>query len=343
MDHFNNKKVLVFGGCGFIGSNFIRALLTASPDAIIANYDKITYSGNEKNLVDLEGKFEKLYGYDITSPEVVDGVVGVFKPDYIINFAAETHVDRSIHDGGKYFIDTNVVGVYNILQAVKKYNVQKFVQVSTDEVFGSVDEGKFTEKSLIDPSSLYSATKASADLLCNAFYKTYGVPVIVTHCSNNYGPYQYPEKQIPFWIYKLVKGEKMPIYGDGKNVRDWVHVDDHVSALGAVMLNGQPGVSYLIGADNERTNIEMASMILSAMGQVDVMLDDYVEHVTDRPGHDRRYAIDYSETSALLGWYPKYGAKEFYAKLKETVKWYMDHQDWVDAVIAKNGESNKHI
>lgn len=377
---FNNKTVLVLGGLGFIGSNFMRALFRESPKVNIICFDKETYSGNKNNINDLIMRFE-----DKGQLTLMKGDVAVKeeirKPfyeqiDYVINFAAETHVDKSIHVGSLEFINTNVIGVYNILEEVKKKpTIIRYVQVSTDEVYGQLPNPydipedlvetvqftvepyqrtipsrevanwmKFNRNSPFKPNVPYSATKASGDCLCNAYYHTWKVPVVVTHCSNNYGPYQYPEKLVPFWATKVLKGEKIPIYGDGMNIRDWIHVDDHITALGAVMLRGENGKDYLIGANNERNNLEMARSIFEILKpNLSKNITEYVEMIEDRPGHDRRYAIDHSDITKELGWEPRYGRDEFYNKLKETLEWYATHTEWVEEVINRTGVSNPHI
>lgn len=371
---FNGSTVLVFGGCGFIGSNFVRTLINGSPDARVIVFDKLTYSGNIKNLDDIAHLITLYAEMDVADQKDVEHVFDIERPDYVINFAAETHVDRSIHVGSKEFIDTNITGVYNILEACKKYPVKKYVQVSTDEVYGqlvnphdipeSIMETvefkvepkqraipsrivaswmKFNRNSPFRPNVPYSATKAAGDVLCNAYNHTWHIPVCVTHCTNNYGPYQYPEKLVPFWVTRIMNGQKIPVYGDGLNMRDWIHVDDHVTALGAVLLNGVPGETYNIGADNERTNLEMARAILDATGHEEDDLDRHIEYVEDRPGHDRRYAIDNSDIKNELGWEPKYGREQFLEKLKETIVWYITHKEWVEEVITRTGVANPHI
>lgn len=390
LSQFNDKKVLVLGGYGFIGSNFIRALFKASPKVKVICFDKSTYSGNPNNLDDLRAQYQ--FPKDTEQLIEIKGDIAVasdlviafaYNPDYVINFAAETHVDRSIHVGSIEFINTNVIGVYNILEAVKgSPSVKKYVQVSTDEVYGQLPNPfdikedvmetvrfkeepyersvpsrtvaswmKFTTESQFKPNVPYSATKAGGDCLCNAYHHTWGVPVVVTHCSNNYGPYQYPEKLVPFWAARLLKGLTIPMYGDGLNIRDWIHVDDHVTALGAVLLRGTTGQDYLIGADNERTNLEMAAMIIKSLAEMNALdgfngaesLEKYIEYVKDRPGHDRRYAIDASVIKNELGWEPKYGKEQFADKLKETLQWYAHHISWVEEVINRTGVTNAHI
>jgi dTDP-glucose 4,6-dehydratase len=370
LDGLRGKTILVMGGCGFIGSNFIRYLFDHVDDVRVINLDALTYSGNRENLADIEATVNearyKCFAGDISEPAAVETMFIKFKPDYVINFAAETHVDRSIHVGSYEFIKTNIVGVYNILEAVKKYGCVKYVQVSTDEVYGQLpnphdvpsDEvsasqikeeyksRKFTENSPYKPNVPYSATKAGGDCLCNAYHHTWNVPVVVTHCSNNYGPYQYPEKLVPFWATRLLAGEKVPMYGDGLNIRDWIHVEDHIRGLLFALVNGVPGTEYLFGADNERTNLEMAELIMQGLGVEYHSYGDFLTHiefVQDRPGHDRRYAIDYSLAREQLGWEPMWGHDKFKEKLGETLMWYKNNVEWSKAVIAKTGVANPHI
>jgi dTDP-glucose 4,6-dehydratase len=386
---FNGKTVLVAGGLGFIGSNFMRALFNASPNVHVICFDKQTYSGNPANIDDLRMRYQftKDSGQliEIQGDIAVDGDLALafaYQPDYVINFAAETHVDRSIHVGSIEFINTNVIGVYNILEQVKKTSsVKKYLQVSTDEVYGQLPNPndipdnmmetvqykvepyfrsiasrevakwmKFNRNSPFKPNVPYSATKASGDCLCNAYHHTWKLPVVVTHCSNNYGPYQYPEKMVPYWATRLLKGEKIPMYGDGLNIRDWIHVDDHITALGAVLLRGEPGKDYLIGADNERTNLEMAQIIIQNIHEIkgddkkfSINIEEHIEFVADRPGHDRRYAIDHSDITKELGWEPMYGRKEFDAKIKESLVWYSEHVSWMQEIIKRTGVANAHI
>jgi dTDP-glucose 4,6-dehydratase len=257
----------------------------------------------------------------------------------VINFAAETHVDRSIHGGCKDFVLSNTLGVQMILDAVRANNIQKFVNVSTDEVYGSLeldDPSSFTENTPIMPNMPYAAAKAGGDLMCNAYFKTHGVPVVITHCSNNYGPYQFPEKVIPYFVFKLMKGEKVPVYGEGKNVRDWIHVRDHAKALALLLEKGNPGEVYNIGSDNERDNMELTKAILKILGKGEEM----IEFVKDRPGHDMRYSIDASKIKSL-GWTPDYSREKFEQGLKETVEWYLNNQEWVTDLWKKKDEMNK--
>lgn len=334
-------NLLVCGGAGFIGSNFIHYMLAKYPDLKIVNFDKLTYAGNLANhtAVENDSRYVFVQG-DITDLDHLNVVMQEHAITHVINFAAETHVDRSIHGGAKEFVLTNTLGVQMILDAVKFNKVTKFVNVSTDEVYGSLeleDERLFTESTPIWPNMPYAAAKAGGDLMCNAYFVTHKVPVVVTHCSNNYGPYQFPEKVIPFFIFKLLKGEKVPVYGDGLNVRDWIHAKDHASALDLLLREGVPGQIYNIGSDNERSNLEITNMILRIMG----FGEDRIEYVTDRPGHDRRYAIDASKIKAL-GWAPEYTCEEFERGLTETINWYKNNTEWVENIWdKKRGEMNK--
>ena len=275
----------------------------------------------------------------MSDDKVIEKVFKKHKPTYVINFAAETHVDRSIHVGAKEFINTNIVGVFNLLEAVKKYPVRKYVQVSTDEVFGSLpldSKKSFKETTPFSPNVPYSATKAGGDLLCNAYFNTWKVPVIVTHCSNNYGPYQYPEKLIPFFILRMLEGKTLPIYGDGKNVRDWIHVLDHCRALELCLFKGKPGEVYNIGAENEINNLTIADKILKYFKKD----KSHIEFVSDRPGHDRRYAVDASKIKKELGWKTVY---DFEKAFEEKVKWYVNNPEWIDRVRKRTGVFNPHI
>jgi dTDP-glucose 4,6-dehydratase len=289
-------KILVCGGAGFIGSNFIRLVLEREKKAVILNFDKLTYAGSLDNLEDLPDpeRYRFLQG-DIANPAQVEEAFEEFKPDYVINFAAETHVDRSIHMCSLELVNANVVGVFNILEAVKKRpRVKNYVQVSTDEVYGSLSLGskkKFKEDTAYMPNTPYAATKADGDLLCRAYWHTFKTPVVVTHCSNNYGPYQHPEKLVPFFILRLLENKNLPIYGDGKNVRDWIYVMDHAEALRLCLLRSKPGEIYDIGSNNEMNNLEIAALLLKQFGRD----KSSIEFVTDRPAHDRRYAIDASK------------------------------------------------
>lgn len=334
-------KLLVCGGAGFIGSNFIRYMIETYPDLDMINYDKLTYAGNLDNLTDIE--INSHYHFeqgDITDLDRLREVIQKHEITHVINFAAETHVDRSIHGGAKEFVLTNTLGVQMILDAVRFNKIEKFINVSTDEVYGSLkldEDRKFTEATPIWPNMPYAAAKAGGDLMCNAYWVTHRVPVIVTHCSNNYGPYQFPEKLIPFFIFKLLKGEKVPVYGDGLNVRDWIHARDHAKALDILLQKGRVGEVYNIGVDNERNNLEITKMILSLMG----FGEDRIEYVTDRPGHDRRYAIDAAKIMSL-GWKPDYPRDKFEQGLSETIEWYKKNTTWVENIWnKKQDEMNK--
>ena len=316
-------RLLVTGGAGFIGSNFIRRILNATGAEVI-NFDCLTYAGNLENLRDVESnpRYRFVRG-DITDQRQVDAALeGV---DALLNFAAETHVDRSINDPS-LFLRTNVLGTQVLLEAARQHGIARYVQISTDEVYGSLGpEGKFTEGSPLRPNSPYAASKTAGDLLVRAWFKTYGVPAIVTRCSNNYGSYQFPEKLIPFFITLLRENKPVPVYGDGMNVRDWIHVDDHSRAIEAVLLRGRPGEIYNIGGGNERTNIEITKMLFSFLGKPESLM----KFVPDRPGHDRRYAIDDTKVRRELGIAPKVPFEE---GLRQTVRWYLENEEWCRAV-----------
>lgn len=337
----NGAVVLVCGGAGFIGSNFIHLILKKYPKTKVINLDKLTYSGNPDNLRDIakDPHYTFVRG-DIADKKKVDAVFKKYHPDFVINFAAETHVDRSIHVGALEFINTNVVGVFNLLEAVKEAGtVRSFVQVSTDEVYGSLDLDSselFSETTAFQPNMPYAATKAGGDMLCRAYHNTWGVPVVVTHCSNNYGPRQYPEKLIPFFVQRMLEGKKLPLYGDGHHVRDWICVLDHCNALELCLLKGRPGAVYNIGADNEMSNREIATLICAYFKKG----EDACEFVSDRPGHDRRYGIDASLIRKELGWKPTHHFKDAF---RETITWYIDNQKWIEKVRKKTGVFNPHI
>ncbi len=335
-------KLLVCGGAGFIGSNFIHYYLNKYPDREIVNFDKLTYAGNLDNLKDIEKniRYQFVQG-DIIDLDKINKTIKKYDITHLINFAAETHVDRSIHGGCKDFVLTNTLGVQMLLDAVRINNLAKMVNVSTDEVYGALhldSPEKFSELTPINPNMPYAAAKAGGDLMCHAYFVTHKVPVVVTHCSNNYGPFQYPEKLIPFFVMRLMKNEKVPMYGDGLYVRDWIHVNDHASALDLLLEKGEAGGVYNIGVDNERSNMEITHMILKMMGKD----ESFIEYVQDRPGHDRRYAID-STKILSLGWRPDYTRDKFEQGLKETVDWYLNHLDWVEKIWAKKDEINNHI
>ncbi len=320
-------KLLVTGGAGFIGSCFVRHILNKYKDYKVINLDALTYAGNIENLDDIKDNpnYKFVHG-NICDKKLVRELVN--EVDAVINFAAESHVDRSI-TGPEIFIETNVQGTLNLLQASKEADIQRFLQVSTDEVYGTLGkDGYFYETTPLAPNSPYSASKASADLLVRAYYETYKMPVLNTRCSNNYGPYQYPEKLIPFFISKLLKNEKVPVYGDGLNVRDWLYVYDHCSAIDVVLHKGRVGEVYNIGGHNEKTNLEITKIILQAMGKD----ESSIEYVQDRLGHDRRYAIDNHKIQTELGWQPSLTFEE---GIKLTIDWYLKNQDWIKSIEAK--------
>ena len=322
------KNILLTGGAGFIGSNFINYILDEHNDYNIINLDKLTYAGNLENLVTSERK--KNYRFvkgDITNAELVNSLFQKYDINYVINFAAESHVDRSILDS-EIFFRSNVLGTNVLLEAARKFNVEKFVQISTDEVYGSLGtEGLFTEDTPIHPNSPYSANKASADMMAMAFYHTYGLPVVITRCSNNYGPFQFPEKLIPLMIINSLNGKKLPVYGDGMNIRDWIYVIDHNKAIERVFEKGMIGEVYNIGASTEMPNIEIIKLILNKLGKS----EDMIDFVKDRPGHDRRYAIDSSKIKNELGWEPLFSFEEAISK---TIEWYIDNKNWWSRIIS---------
>ena len=319
-------KILVTGGAGFIGSNFIHFLLgPENPrrvDCQVLNLDKLTYAGNLENLVDLPlpENYQFIHG-DICDGKLVESLlkVGV---EVIVNFAAESHVDRSLYEPD-LFIQTNVVGVQVLLHAAMRHKIKKFIQVSTDEVYGSLTPAApgFREDTPLAANSPYSASKAAADLLVRSYFKTYGFPAIITRCSNNYGPYQFPEKLIPLFITNALEDKPLPLYGDGLNVRDWIPVEDHCRALHLILEKGREGEIYNIGGEGERTNLEITEMILNILGKPKSL----IQYVSDRPGHDRRYAIDFSKVKGDLGWSPCYRLHE---GLEQTIRWYIDHEEW---------------
>lgn len=313
-------KLLVTGGAGFIGSNFVLYMLKQYPEYQLINVDALTYAGNLENLKSIENNPNHTFiKADITDSKAMDQLIK--NVDAIVNFAAESHVDRSILDPG-IFVKTNVFGTQVLLDAARKHNVKKFVQVSTDEVYGTLGEsGLFSETTPLAPNSPYSASKAGGDLLVRAYHETFGLPVNITRCSNNYGPYQFPEKLIPLMISKALADEPLPVYGDGLNIRDWLYVEDHCSAIDLVIHQGQIGEVYNIGGNNERTNLQIVKTILKELGKPESL----ITHVKDRPGHDRRYGIDPRKTMAELGWKPKHS---FETGIKETIRWYLDNKDW---------------
>lgn len=317
--------LLVTGGCGFIGSNYIRLVLDSDPAISIVNLDALTYAGNLANLADLVGSPRyRLVRGDITDRAAVTAAIGTGVCG-IVNFAAESHVDRSIMDSGP-FVHTNVIGTQVLLDAARAANVPRFVQVSTDEVYGSLGPtGFFTETTPLAPSSPYSASKAAADLLVQAYVHTFGFPAVITRCSNNYGPYQFPEKLLPLFITNLFNDIPVPVYGDGQQVRDWIHVSDHCRGIEAARRNGQAGAVYNFGGRTERTNLEITHLLLDLIGKPRTL----IKHVKDRLGHDRRYAIDCTKAEQELGWRPEVS---FAAGLRDTIAWYRAHKDWVDTI-----------
>ena len=341
------KNVLVTGGAGFIGSNFVHYMLK-NHDYNIINLDALTYAGNLDNLSDIEN--DPRYTFvkaDIRDADAVEEVFAKYDIDTVVNFAAESHVDRSITEP-EIFLTTNVLGTQNLLETAKrhwkvnpddKYSFEfidgvKFLQVSTDETYGAlVKTGMFTETTPISPNSPYSASKASADLVVRAYHNTFGMPVNITRCSNNYGPYQFPEKLIPLMINNCKNDKPLPVYGDGMQIRDWLHVSDHCSAIDTVLHKGKDGEIYNIGGNNEKANIEIVKLIIKTLGKS----EDLIKYVKDRPGHDRRYAIDNTKITTQLGWAPKY---TFEQGIEETIRWYLDNEEWMDKITS--GEYTKY-
>ncbi len=338
-------NVLVTGGAGFIGSNFLNLLVPAYSEHFFINFDKLTYAANPLNLKEIEGLSNYVFAQgDIADYEQLAKVFADYQPDVVVHFAAESHVDRSIL-GPAEFVRVNVMGTFNLLEACRahwqNYEDKLFVQVSTDEVYGSLPEtGYFTENTPYAPNSPYSASKASADHFVRAFHRTYGLPVMITNCSNNYGPLQFPEKLIPLMILKALAGEQLPVYGNGENVRDWIYVQDHCQALWEVIQRGQVGEAYNIGGNNEWKNIDVVKKICYLLaeetGQDSAYYLDLITFVKDRPGHDQRYAIDASKIQQELGWYPR---ETFESGLRKTVQWYLANQEWVESV--QTGEYRK--
>ena len=343
------KRILVTGGAGFIGSNFIQYILNDQKNLVLlVNLDLLTYAGNLENLKDVESdpRYHFVKG-DIRDKALVEKLFQKYAFDTVVHFAAESHVDRSIVEP-EVFLTTNIIGTQTLLDAAKwHWNLEpenkysraykpgvRFLQVSTDEVYGALDKiGKFTENTPLAPNSPYSASKASADLMVRAYYQTYGLPVNITRCSNNYGPYQFPEKLIPLMIHNAQNDKPLPVYGDGMQVRDWLHVRDHCSAIAAVLERGRAGEIYNIGGNNERANLEIVRLILKELGKPERL----IAHVQDRPGHDRRYAIDNTKITTQLGWKPSY---TFEQGIHETIQWYLAHSEWVERVTS--GEYQKY-
>ena len=336
------NTVLVTGGAGFIGSNFIRYVLGIYREVHLVNLDMLTYAGNLENLAPVAG--DSRYSFvkgDVRNRDLLAQLFKEFDFDTVINFAAESHVDRSITDP-EAFLSTNILGTQSLLDAAKAHwslepgdmhsrlyrDGVRFLQISTDEVYGALGRtGKFTEATSLAPNSPYSASKAGADMIVRAYYETYGLPVNITRCSNNYGPYQFPEKLIPLMIYNCLENKPLPIYGDGMQIRDWLYVEDHCSAICSVLEKGCPGQVYNIGGNHEKSNLEIVKLILQRLGKG----EDLITYVPDRPGHDRRYAIDNTKITTQLGWAPTYS---FDAGMEQTVQWYLEHQDWMRNVTS---------
>ncbi|MBW7452719.1 dTDP-glucose 4,6-dehydratase [Paenibacillus sepulcri] len=320
-------KLLITGGAGFIGSNFVLYMAKNYPGYTIINVDALTYAGNLENLRSVE----QHPNYRFVKADIADraALEPLFAEglDVVVNFAAESHVDRSILDP-EIFVRTNIMGTQTLLDLAKKYNITKFVQVSTDEVYGTLgDTGLFTEETPLAANSPYSASKAGADLLVRAYHETFGMNVNITRCSNNYGPYQFPEKLIPLMIQNALNDKPLPVYGDGLNVRDWLYVEDHCSAIDLVLHKGRPGEVYNVGGNNERNNLQVVRTILAELGKTESL----ITYVTDRLGHDRRYAIDADKIRNELGWKPKY---DYENGIKETVRWYLEHNDWMEQILS---------
>lgn len=328
-------KLLVTGGAGFIGSNFVRYMVNKYPEYQIVNLDLLTYAGNLENLKDIENASNyKFVRGDIADREFINGLFQEEKFDYVLNFAAESHVDRSITDPG-IFVQTNIQGTLALLDAAKTFGVTKYLQVSTDEVYGTLGEtGYFTEETPLAANSPYSASKAGADLLVRAYHETFGLPVNITRCSNNYGPFHFPEKLIPLMIINALNDKELPIYGDGLNIRDWLHVEDHCQAIDLVLHKGRNGEVYNVGGNNERTNIEIVKTILKHLNKPESLM----KFVTDRPGHDRRYAIDATKLRTELGWSPKYN---FDTGIEQTINWYLNNREWWENIIS--GEYQDYV
>ena len=312
------RDILVTGGAGFIGSNFCRLMLDKYPECRITVLDALTYAGNLDNFADMRDnpRFKFVHG-DIRNKGDVDQLVE--ESNAIVNFAAETHVDRSIDDPGS-FVLTDVYGVFTLLEACRRHGIERFVHISTDEVYGSIEEGSFKEGDCLEPNSPYSASKAGGELLARSYFVTYGLPIVVTRGSNNFGPYQYPEKLIPLFITNAMDDKPLPVYGDGQQVRDWIYVLDHCEGIDVALRKGEPGTAYNLGGGNERTNLEITRLILKHLGKPESL----IKYVTDRPGHDRRYSLN-CELMKMLGWQPEYGFED---ALKRTVDWYVSNEPW---------------
>lgn len=314
------NKYFITGGCGFIGSNFIRYILNRDDSSIIINLDKLTYAGNPNNLIEFNNDERYIFYHgDICDSKIVKEIFQQHKPDYLINFAAESHVDRSIGKPDD-FIQTDIFGTFTLLEAAREFGLERFIQISTDEVYGSIEKGSFSETDTLMPRNPYSASKAGADRLAYSYFTTYELPVIITRASNNFGPYQFPEKLIPLFVTNAVEDKKLPVYGDGKNIRDWIYVEDHCDAIQYIIDNGKLGEIYNIGGGNELTNIEITDIILKETNKPETLK----KFVKDRLGHDRRYSLDCSKL-AHIGWTPKH---EFSKAMKFTVEWYKQNDEW---------------
>ena len=344
MSNQEPRTMLITGGAGFIGSNFIRLVLNEHPEYKVINLDALTYAGNLRNLENIKDNPNyKFIKGDICDNTLVEEIFADFEPSIVINFAAESHVDRSI-DNPKVFLDTNIMGTYTLLETARKFwllprtkNQEPrtiFLQVSTDEVYGELDEeGYFTEETPLAPNSPYSSSKASADMLAKSYFRTYGLPVIITRCSNNYGPYQFPEKLIPLMISNAMEDNELPVYGDGLNVRDWIYVEDHCRGILAAMIRGKIGEVYNFGSNNEKKNIDIVKLILNVIGKPESL----ISFVKDRLGHDKRYAIDAAKAINQLGWKP---LVDFEKGIKLTIQWYIDNEEWWQEI--KSGEYNNY-
>lgn len=336
------KTILITGGAGFIGSNFVKLMLNKYPDYKIINIDALTYAGNLENLENIEDNENYIFiKADIRDREKIEEIFETYDVDMVVNFAAESHVDRSIVEP-EIFLTTNIVGTQILLDIAKKYwkvnpddkyckkyrEGVKFLQVSTDEVYGDLGKtGLFTETMPLLPNNPYSASKASADMIVRSYYETFSMPINITRCSNNYGPYQFPEKLIPLMINNVLNNKTLPVYGDGKQIRDWLHVKDHCSAIDTVLHKGKAGEVYNIGGNNEKENIEIVRLILDFLGKG----EDLITYVADRPGHDRRYAIDNTKITTELGWKPSYTFEE---GIKETIDWYLNNLEWIENIVS---------
>ncbi len=334
-----SQTILIVGGAGFIGSNFVHHIASQYPNYKIVVLDALTYAGNLENLEFVKDKIIFIKG-NIADMNAVSSVFQEYSPQYIVNFAAETHVDRSIV-GPQIFLETNVKGTQNLLEACRKMEIKRYLQVSTDEVYGDLGDHflndapqYFTENTPLSPNCPYAASKASADLFVRSYFETYSLPVLITRCTNNYGPYQYPEKLIPFFLFRAMQNQSLPIYGDGKNVRDWLYVKDHCEAIDRVLHHGKIGEVYNIGGHNEKTNLQITEILLEKLGKPKSL----ITFVEDRLAHDRRYAMDPTKMREQLGWEPRYPFEKW---IDETISWYMEHQEWVDRCAKRSEEFRK--